>query len=114
MPASINLERLESISFGDAAFSAELVAVFLDDSPEQVRRLAEAVARTDAREVTSAAHRLKGAAANLGADRLAELCRELEAIGREGRAAEFAGRLGVIEDVFDQVRRELEELPTAG
>lgn len=56
----------------------ELVAVFADSSAALLADLRGAVQRDDANEVARAAHKLKGASRNMGADLMAELAGELE------------------------------------
>ncbi len=58
---------------------------FLDKLPQRLAAIVDAVEKGNAAESARAAHKLKGAAATLGAERLADLCRELEIITRTER-----------------------------
>lgn len=58
---------------------ADLFVTYLDNVSRELARLTGAMARGDAAQATSAAHTIKGSSANLGAQRLAHLCRDLEA-----------------------------------
>ena len=69
---------------GDVALLAEIVAVFLDTSPALVDDVRSAVAAGSATSLHAAAHRLRGALLNLGAEAAAGAVRELERMGREG------------------------------
>jgi CheY-like chemotaxis protein/HPt (histidine-containing phosphotransfer) domain-containing protein len=51
---------------------------YFSDSPRTIQRLYDAVAADDGERIRSIAHRFKSGSANLGASRLAEMCREME------------------------------------
>lgn len=104
MPAVCNFDRLRTISMGDDEFAGELVRVFLDDSVLQLERLRVAVERTDWAEAAEVGHRLKGAAGNIGADALAEVCRDLETASKEGSAELLGGGLLLIDRELARAR----------
>ena len=56
-----------------------------------------------------AAHALKGASANLGAQHLAELCRQLEALGEAGQVDGAGKRLEQLGQEFARVKIEIED-----
>ncbi len=56
----------------------EVIDLFLEHSPVQLKRLSDAIAEQNFKQTQMTAHRLKGAALNVGAKRVAELCRQLE------------------------------------
>ena len=61
---------------------AELVQLFLEDTPGRIRDLDNALQSSDARALEQAAHALKSSAANLGALQLSRLFMQIEAAGR--------------------------------
>jgi PAS domain S-box-containing protein len=63
---------------------AGLVDTFLDAGADRMATVRDSVERGDADEMRRAAHNLKSNAATFGAETFAELCRELEALGRDG------------------------------
>jgi len=67
----------------DPDLFAELVNLFLADTPERLRSLSEAMERHDPTALERAAHALKSSSANLGALELSGLFRDIEAAGRE-------------------------------
>jgi HPt (histidine-containing phosphotransfer) domain-containing protein len=96
------VERLRATP-ADREFAAELVDAYLRDAPA----LLETLRGPDARR---AAHTLKSTARVLGAARLAELCKELEALAKADRLGDAAGQLGRIDAGHARVRRALQEL----
>ncbi len=93
-----------------ADFIGEVLAVFKEDAPELLRNLRQALADHDAELFRRAAHSLKSNSASFGAVTLAELARELEIIGKEGRldGAEDSVAQAAIE--YDRVQEALEKL----
>ncbi|MGY2376568.1 Hpt domain-containing protein [Pseudomonas sp. SDO524_S393] len=74
----------------------KLLDTFLDDSQKRVEALRKA--RDDATTLGRIAHSFKGSSGNLGALRLAELCRRLE--------VESAGAAVDLGKLVDQIDRE--------
>ncbi|MCG5513904.1 ATP-binding protein [Ectothiorhodospira shaposhnikovii] len=65
---------------------------FLDTAPSLAEQIKTAVAAEDAESLRRAAHALKSSSGNVGAMRLANICRQLEACARDQRM-DAAGRL---------------------
>ena len=90
---------------------ARVVNIYLDSSPQLLRAMQEAVEQGDASALERAAHSLKSSSANIGAMRLAELSKELEAMGRNntlGVAASLVSSLeGELRGVWDALSVEL-------
>ncbi len=68
----------------DASLIAEVVGVYLEDAPLRIARLRLALAAGDRREAGRQAHTLKGASANVCAERLAKIAGRLEEACRTG------------------------------
>jgi HPt (histidine-containing phosphotransfer) domain-containing protein len=75
---------------GDDAFVADLVETYLGDGAEQVAAVEAAVGTGDAAALVRPAHTLKSASYTVGAMRLGDLAKSLEARGR-GEALDGAG-----------------------
>ena len=103
----VNVQRIREATMGDEEFMAELIDIFLDDSPTQIRALRDAIESREGEAAASTAHRLKGSSGNLGADYLAALCRRVEESGRENRVEEMPGLLRDIEREFSRVKEYL-------
>lgn len=67
---------------------AEVIDSFLEEAPKQVQAIRLAVNVGDAAALTRAAHTLKPTSAALGAIALAQVCKELEVMGRSGNISE--------------------------
>ncbi|MEK6245181.1 MAG: response regulator [Pseudomonadota bacterium] len=86
-PGAIDWSRIESLKpfDPDGSMVAGAIASFFADAPGRIRAIFEAHASGDAASLASAAHALKGSAANIGAARLQELSQGIESLAREGR-----------------------------
>jgi HPt (histidine-containing phosphotransfer) domain-containing protein len=80
------------------------IQLYLEDSPKLLKALEEAVSTADASALGRAAHSLKSMSANLGAVRLAELCKDLEKTGRAGSTGGASRLLAETQAEFDRVR----------
>lgn len=107
-PAAI--EALRALNPGDDSFFRDLVQIFLDDSPQRIAEIEQALARGDARQLTLAAHSLKGSSSNFGADRLRSLSEQLEQLGRQGSLGGVPAHLLALKDEFARVRAALDAL----
>jgi CheY-like chemotaxis protein len=91
------LQGLLSLVGGEFASLAELIASFLDEAPRLLAELDQSVASGDAAGVRRVAHSLKSNGADFGAVAFTALCREMEAMGKDGElagAGDLAARLG--------------------
>ena len=88
---------------GDRELLAELLAIFAEDGPGQLRAIRDAVSRSDEAALAFAAHTLKGGLRALGAGKAAALAERLEEVGREGGFAGAPGLLAALESEIEQV-----------
>lgn len=96
------LTQLRGIGAADGwGILPAVIGAFLDGLPVQREAVRYAAQSGDGTALHKAAHRLRGAAANLGAIPLASVCAELETRGREG------SRLDSVDDLLDQLEQEL-------
>lgn len=73
------LEALrEALDDVNGEFISSLAAVYQTQATELLAELAEAAQDADAQRLGFAAHSLKGSSSNVGGNRLADLCAELE------------------------------------
>jgi CheY-like chemotaxis protein/HPt (histidine-containing phosphotransfer) domain-containing protein len=110
-PAAI--QRLMDIIEGEQAILEELIDTFLEEFPETLDKLHQAIVQADAPEVRLRAHALKSGSNDFGAHVLAKWCQKLENMGRDGILAEAGETLSQIETAYSQVKLELERLREA-
>jgi signal transduction histidine kinase/CheY-like chemotaxis protein/HPt (histidine-containing phosphotransfer) domain-containing protein len=91
---------------GDALV-AKVIAAYVDDTPSHLQTLRRAIAGQDAASVRKVAHSLKSSSANVGAETLAQLCKEMETLGRADTTAGAATILIDMEQEFKAVRHSL-------
>jgi HPt (histidine-containing phosphotransfer) domain-containing protein len=98
------------LSDGEEEFLAELIEVFKSQTRIRIGLLREAVEKGRLDEARAQAHAIKGGSSQVGADRLAAACFEIES--GTGDIAETAGRVIEAESLFEEACR-LIALPTA-
>jgi two-component system sensor histidine kinase/response regulator len=104
----IDFESLKARCLGSAELVSRLLAVFEPEIGKDVQRLEEAFAAGNGGDIADLAHAIKGSAANLSADALADLARELEHAARQGQ---WRTRGKLIESIRDEFGRCLQALP---
>ena len=88
---------------GTNAILSKIINMYLANSPKLLEKLQEAAATGNGDLLRSSAHTLKSASANLGANKLAELCQQLETLGCEDKASDAVVTLGIVEFEFEAV-----------
>lgn len=89
-------EQLLARTGHDVALAGELASIFLDEVPPWIEELHEALASADASRLQRVAHTIKGAAANFGATRAADLAIALERMGRDADLRDGAGAVDAL------------------
>jgi signal transduction histidine kinase/DNA-binding response OmpR family regulator/HPt (histidine-containing phosphotransfer) domain-containing protein len=107
----VALENIRALSRerGDALVQ-KVIAAYVDDTPQQLSTLRRAIDGMDTGNVRRIAHTLKSASANVGADALAALCREMEHLGRADTTEGADVLLTDMEQEFQAVRHSLNAL----
>ena len=93
---------------GAASFLDRIIGLYLGSAAGLLAQLRDAVAAGDASAARIAAHTLKSSSANVGAMRLASLCKDMEALGRSGSLDGAAEKTASIDVEFARARRALE------
>ncbi len=96
------LERVED----DRELLGELARLFLEELPERLSLIADALEARDAKGLHEVAHALKGSAGNLAAMAVFEAAKQLE---HSGQTADW----GQAATAYAALRRELERLTPA-
>ena len=101
-----NLDKVLNQLGGDQDLLTELIAVFLDDMPAQMRAIETALGEQNADGLRRAAHSLKGAVSNFAS----------ESTRREAASLEELGRAGALEgaaDIFERLTTQMSLLVQA-
>ena len=93
-----------------AEFINELIDTFLDDSPRLIEEMESALKINNVDSFRRAAHSLKSNAATFGANELSALAMELEMLGKENKLTATGDRLKALQESYESVRKELNEL----
>ena len=107
LPAEHPLRLLEQQGRGEVV--VEIIELFLETTPRRLEQMREARLKGDTRELFALAHSLKGAAVQLGAWGMAELCQQIQTLGRAGSMAETGDALYRLEAEFQGAARTLEQ-----
>jgi two-component system sensor histidine kinase/response regulator len=109
-----NLDEAVALSRvgGDVELLREVVGLFLDDYPQSLELIREAVARGDQSSLERHAHSLKGSVSTFGAQEAFEAALALEKQGRSGDLARAQDGLRRLEHAMLVLRPELEALQT--
>ena len=84
-----------------------LIGHFLDETPQRLAAMQTALSQANAAALAEAAHTLKGASGNLGANRMQQLCGELQTLGRAKDLTTARERLDALEAEFQLVWQAL-------
>ncbi|MEZ4560024.1 MAG: Hpt domain-containing protein [Caldilineaceae bacterium] len=94
------LKRLMQLVGGNQTVLNELIDTFLSDAPASLAAMHQALRDQDAASFRRAAHTLKSNSNDFGAHELADLCRELEAKGRNDDLDSAAALLAAAEAAY--------------
>ena len=99
-------------AMGDSAdeFLAELIDAYLEDSPNLLQQMREAIAPGNFKAMKDAAHTLKSSSASLGAIALSKLCQQLENVGRSPSIStkDASAMVSQIESEYERVKLALQ------
>jgi HPt (histidine-containing phosphotransfer) domain-containing protein len=100
LPAA--LRQLEEC--GEADLVEELIAIFQTDTAERLALLGRAVEMADYATTRAEAHTIKGSALQVGAVRVADVCRQMEVEARNAQPTGLAPMFRTLLQSFDEVR----------
>ena len=95
---------------GDIELLREVVGLFLDDYPQSLEMIRQAVAQGDQSSLERHAHSLKGSVSTFGAQEAFDAAQVLEKQGRTGDMSSAAEGLANLEQALINLRPELEAL----
>jgi HPt (histidine-containing phosphotransfer) domain-containing protein len=112
------LDAVRSLKSGGPALAQRVIGLFLETTPAVLATLRLTTSSGRASDIGRAAHSLRGSSRELGADRVAQLCQQIEALARAARIIEAASILPELEAEYEAVRRllmeQIEPVPAGG
>jgi HPt (histidine-containing phosphotransfer) domain-containing protein len=106
---AFNFSRAIEVVGGDMELLREIAALFLDDVARKLNQIREALHASDAVRVEETAQSLKGAAANIGAERIEKKSWELEVVAREHGLSGAEPAVLELKDAIEAFREALKE-----
>ena len=103
--------RLFANPDGDMHLQREVAEAFLQEGPQLLANIQNGVARCDCRAIMEAAHALKGALAQIGAESAFKIAGDMETSGRAGNLTESKRMLNHLEIEMDRLRVALDAIP---
>jgi two-component system sensor histidine kinase/response regulator len=94
---------------GDKNVFIEIADLFLENLPDSIAQIREAIANSDSNALDKAAHSLKGSVGNFGTKRAFEAAYRLELMGKEGRLAEADVALSELEKELTDLEVAMKE-----
>jgi CheY-like chemotaxis protein len=94
---------------GDAALLADMIQLFEEESPELLARVETAVRSSDAEQLRTAAHSLRGLVSSFS-NRAADAAQALEQLGIDRRAGEAVAHYQVLDQAVQELRTILPTL----
>lgn len=108
-PIAIEIDRkiLNQLKGLKPGLLARVVELYLESGPNLLQEMDTALVQQDATSLYKIAHSLKNSSANLGIATLTHVCRDLEALGREGNLAAAKDLVVEIKRLYPLVETEL-------
>lgn len=102
----LDREQLRGITMDDEPLMREILDALVEDTSRQLHLLAAAVRESNGPDCKRLAHYSKGACANVGAGRAAEILRQMESHAANGDFANCEVLLGRLRGELDLLRQE--------
>jgi CheY-like chemotaxis protein/HPt (histidine-containing phosphotransfer) domain-containing protein len=105
----VDWARFEALTTGDNQFARELIELYLSSSMQLLVELRDGCIAGDRTLLRKSAHKLKGASANISADRLAELSKTLEITAEQDAPGQVLQLLDAIEQAMVHTREAMQQ-----
>jgi two-component system sensor histidine kinase/response regulator len=105
----VDLSGFGSITGGDETFAQELVATFIASGEQQLAEISYAIATPNRAALAKAAHKLKGASANIHAHGLKALAQQMESESGAADAGALQRWDALLRQEFERVRQFLSD-----
>ncbi len=103
----MNFEDLASRLGIDKEDFIELVELFITTTRSDMDKISRAMDEKNPTDAAAAAHSIKGAAANLGYEGMAEITKTMEALGKDGSLEGFEGYMSELDDYMVGLQEQL-------
>ncbi len=111
-PQAYNLFR-QMIGEEDTEAIIDMLDLFMDDVPEKLAKMEQALEQADHAKLSQIAHALKSSSAQIGALSLSEHCKQLEAATKSTTQAELQQLVSSLKAEYQRVERALQQLCAA-
>ena len=108
--AILDVAALERQTGGDAALRGEIVRMFLEDCPQRLEAIREAIVSGDATALASASHALKGSAAYLKAASVRDCAADIERCACDGRMSDAPAGFDRLREAVGELLPELQKV----
>jgi two-component system, sensor histidine kinase and response regulator len=88
----------------DGAVLVEVIQMYLDEVPQQLRGMAAALAAGQGTDLGRIAHALKSASFNVGAKTLGALCKDVERLGKANDMAGAAPLVSALQEQYEKLK----------
>lgn len=113
----INVDAIETIKSmqrpGKDDLLSKVVGVFFSKTPDVISQMQQAANESDAKAVFEGAHSLSSSSAYLGADRMAELCKEIESVAQQEESEKLVDLVATLKEEFNVVSNQLNKFINA-
>ena len=107
----IDLEYLNEMADGEDAFTINIISVYLNQIPNDVTALDEAIAAGDDEQIVFYAHKLKGSFNFIGCVQLGVVFDEIEAhVNTQSGLGELPGLIGQVKAEVQEIAVELRDV----
>jgi signal transduction histidine kinase/DNA-binding response OmpR family regulator len=107
--APVDLGEFNSITDGDPVFAKELIAAFISSGEQQLSEITAAIAQHNRTALAKAAHKFKGAGANIHAHELKSLAARLETDSAAADAPALQQDSALLRHEFERVKQFLSD-----
>lgn len=99
-----SLDKINEMAEGDTDFIESVVSVFLEEVPEDLELLGEAISKKDYTETYKLAHKIKPNVDLLGMEQTRAAAYEIESMGKE------SGDYERITELFDVLKKDIHQV----
>jgi HPt (histidine-containing phosphotransfer) domain-containing protein len=93
---------------GNEALANKLIQMFLGDAPGQIEHIRAAITAGDCKEAGRLAHKIGGAAANMGCEHLSSAAKDMEKSGKAGDLEALTKGIPNFEEQFRLTVKEMQ------